>query len=201
VKRIAVVVVSALMCMLVVAFGAAAQEIPIDASKYVVTEIGDWTVEKTDAGLQVTQTLYETGADSYLYFEGITLPENFEFSTDIAYINHGQWKAFVGVVFNVLDYPRSNSLRFTHRGARYELLKYSSKAYREIASSPDPSWADKKDLAEWRTFKVIRRGDNIKLYINDQLIFETTDSTKGGTIGFYIYETAAVFRNIKLIAL
>lgn len=172
-----------------------------------VTYGGNWAIDVSGDSPVVTQHM-PSGTIAWLLFPDLELPDSFVFEAELGVIsgNHPEHRPYFGLVFNKqFEDPSKMShrgYRFTFRPSmfRYELEKRTPSSEILDFHTDVMPWA--WDLEEWRTLRIVRTGDLIEAYVDDELLVSHEDGDyTGGTVGLWTYSTAAVFRNITLESL
>jgi hypothetical protein len=201
-RSLTVVLLSlALVVGIVCMVSAAETVIPLDPYKATTRGSGQWKVQEGASGFEVVQEALS--GDVRFYFDGITLPDNFYFEAELGCItgNNPTQRPYFGLYVNVVG-DDFLVFRFRPSSKHWEIAKASSASASEVLMTfddPNP-WA--WDLQEWRTLRIERVGNKVNTYVNGELTMsmDYEGAPTGGSVGFFAYSTAAVFRKAKLVA-
>lgn len=169
----------------------------------IVTYGGEWSVDNSGEMPIVTQNKASDGI-TWLLFQELTVPENFAFEAELGVItgNHPEHRPYFGLTFNdqfeSAEKMIHRGYRFTFRPSsfRYELEKRTPNSEFLGFHTDVTPWL--WDLEEWRTLRIERTGGRVEAFVDGERIISADDTDYiGGTLGFWTYSTAAVFRNIR----
>jgi hypothetical protein len=202
-KRSLAVVLLVLACVVgAVCIVNAETVIPLDPNKATTVGAGQWVVKEGDNGIEVVQEI-PLGGDMRFFYDDIALPENFSFEAELGCIsgNNPAQRPYFGLYINASG-DDFLVFRFRPSSQRWEIARAVSASSSEILMTyedPNP-WA--WDLQEWRTMRFERIGNKLNTYVNGELMmsYDYDGTLNGGTVGFFAYSTAAVYRKAKLVA-
>jgi hypothetical protein len=114
--------------------------------------------------------------------------------------NNATARPYFGLLFNYVD--DTNTYRFLFRPSSKQYQLHRVAGVSETIGTFDDAAPWAWELKEWRTLRIVRKGKLIEAYVNDKLIMSVEDEKlTDGTVGFYTFSTAAVFRKVSLKAL
>ncbi len=120
---------------------------------------------------------------------------DFTFRADVVLGKEEHWgENIAGLVFRYVDSKDYYSVLLDSAADRIILQKKRNGAVTELAST-----ATTIDLSHIYTVKVTAQGSSIKIYLNDALKIDTTDSTfSSGKVGLRTYRASTSFDNVAV---